>query len=640
MTSIQASKDLNAKPARAVKSVDGRMRKNVVFQGICVAATLLAISILIVLLLSILSQGIGALSLDFITSLNSSDPHQAGIWTSLFGTILICAICALSAIPLGVGTAVLIEEFKPKHPLLLKAHGIVDTNIRNLAGVPSIVYGILGVTVFATMFGVFGPIDSGRFAIGQDWYDQYVDATGTQLFVPVKNGEVPTVPLYAGPVGDPLKMEVWRREKDDQGRLIWNPVFVDTNFRTPAEILVDQDEERDGIQPLIDEKAPLLATLDVVDGQWLLKLSDEQSELIEFNSTKAGDHTQVRIGDTVRYAHFFDEGLNRLFYSEFMVMNVGKDSLALYGAPVTSFLTAKDSDAASSSPSIVLRSEFQPIKTEINKQLDAFKTVIRREMGDYLVSDENRKRFLKFPDGQEQATVETIVDEAMAQYPFKPATIEQLRPKLIEQMMALNGKSSGDVRTARTEFLDTASSAELLAQLDGKIINGQNPTRVDRKAWYHFSLPFGRGVLAGGLTLMLVILPIVIVASQEALRAVPGSYRQGALAMGATRWQAVSKTALPAAIPGICTGVILAISRAIGEAAPILVLGGTGFITSTPQNLMDKFSAMPMTIFQWTKEPEAYFKDIAAAGIIILLMVLLSFNAVAIYIRHRASKHH
>ena len=146
-------------------------------------------------------------------------------------------------------------------------------------------------------------------------------------------------------------------------------------------------------------------------------------------------------------------------------------------------------------------------------------------------------------------------------------------------------------------------------------------------------------VLAGGLTLMLVILPIVIVASQEALRAVPGSYRQGALALGSTKWQSVSKTALPAAIPGICTGTILAISRAIGEAAPILVLGGTGFITSPPRNLMDSFSAMPMTIFQWTKEPEAEYKTIAAAGIIVLLIVLLSFNALAIYIRQRSSKH-
>ena len=160
-------------PELQVRSTSGRMRNNAIFNGVCLTATLLALVILVVLLLSILSQGVGSLSFDFLTSLNSSDPHKAGIWTSLIGTLMICLICAITAIILGVGTAILIEEFKPRNRYLLWLHGIIDTNIRNLAGVPSIVYGILGVTAFATMFGVFGPMNSGNLSIGQTWYDQY-----------------------------------------------------------------------------------------------------------------------------------------------------------------------------------------------------------------------------------------------------------------------------------------------------------------------------------------------------------------------------------------------------------------------------------------------------------------------------------
>ena len=129
----------NPQPQHSVRSIEKRMRKNVVFNSICFAATLVALVILVVLLLSIFTQGVSSLSPRFLSSLNSSDPHKAGIWTSLFGTMVICLICALSAIPLGVGTAVLIEEFKPRNRYLLWLHGIIDTNIRNLAGVPSIV---------------------------------------------------------------------------------------------------------------------------------------------------------------------------------------------------------------------------------------------------------------------------------------------------------------------------------------------------------------------------------------------------------------------------------------------------------------------------------------------------------------------
>ncbi len=158
------------------------------------------------------------------------------------------------------------------------------------------------------------------------------------------------------------------------------------------------------------------------------------------------------------------------------------------------------------------------------------------------------------------------------------------------------------------------------------------------ESWYYFRLPFGSGVLTGGLALMLVILPMVVIASREALRAVPDSLREGALAAGATRWQMVSRMTLPAAMPGIMTGVILAISRAIGEAAPLIVVGGVVFVTFTPANLMDNFSAMPLQIFEWAKKPQADFAKVAATGIVVLLGILLVFNATAVFLRYKFQK--
>jgi len=156
--------------------------------------------------------------------------------------------------------------------------------------------------------------------------------------------------------------------------------------------------------------------------------------------------------------------------------------------------------------------------------------------------------------------------------------------------------------------------------------------------FYYIRFPFGRGVITGGLTLMLVVLPIVIVASQEALRSVPDSLRQGSLALGATRWQTIWNMSLPAAIPGIMTGSILAMSRAIGEAAPILIIAGIVYITFTPDHLMDDFTAMPLQIYDWAGRPQQEFHNVAAAGIVILLSILLSFNALAVFIRQKFQK--
>ncbi|MBL8747325.1 MAG: ABC transporter permease subunit [Phycisphaerae bacterium] len=166
------------------------------------------------------------------------------------------------------------------------------------------------------------------------------------------------------------------------------------------------------------------------------------------------------------------------------------------------------------------------------------------------------------------------------------------------------------------------------------------PLAVGREdSFFYLRIPLGGSVLAGALTLMLVILPVVIISSQEALRAVPRSLREGAFAAGATRWQVVSRMVLPSAIPGIMTGVILAMSRAIGEAAPLLVVGGFLFITFTPVNVMSDFAAMPLQIYQWASRPQPEFYSVAASGIIVLLTVLLAFNAAAILIRQKFQKH-
>lgn len=300
-----------------------RVFTNRMFVIECIAATSVSIVILLILLTAILTQGIEYLGLDFLRNSPSRKPGRAGIHPSLFGSIWVCVTCALFALPIGVGTAVLLEEFQPKHPFIRRLHQFIQLNITNLAGVPSIVYGIIGLTAFVQAFGLMG-----------------------------------------GPL---------------------NPLLT------------------------------------------------------------VGTH-------------------------------------------------------------------------------------------------EN---------------------------------------------------------------------------------------------WYYFQLPFGRGVLAGALTLMLVILPIVIISSQEALRAVPDSLREASLAMGATKLQTIGRITLPAATPGMMTGAILAMSRAIGEAAPILIIAGIVYITFTPIHLMDDFTAMPLQIYDWASRPQEDFHKVAASGILVLLGVLLSFNAAAVIIRQK-----
>ena len=157
-------------------------------------------------------------------------------------------------------------------------------------------------------------------------------------------------------------------------------------------------------------------------------------------------------------------------------------------------------------------------------------------------------------------------------------------------------------------------------------------------AWFGTPTDNGRTILSAGLTMGLLILPILIITAQEAVRAVPNSLRQAAYGLGATQWQTIWHHVLPAAMPGILTGTILSISRAMGETAPLVVVGASTYITADPSGPFSKFTTLPIQIYQWTSRPQDEFHSLAAAAIIVLLFVLLSLNAAAILLRNRFSR--
>lgn len=148
-------------------------------------------------------------------------------------------------------------------------------------------------------------------------------------------------------------------------------------------------------------------------------------------------------------------------------------------------------------------------------------------------------------------------------------------------------------------------------------------------------LHMGNSLIAGALTLALLIMPIIIVATREAIKAVPGSLREASYGMGATKWQTTSKVVIPSALGGILTGIILAISRAIGETAPLLVIGALVYVPFIPEGPTDQFTTLPIQIFNWTSRPQADFIINAAAGIIVLLLITFLLNGIAIYIRNK-----
>ncbi len=148
----------------------------------------------------------------------------------------------------------------------------------------------------------------------------------------------------------------------------------------------------------------------------------------------------------------------------------------------------------------------------------------------------------------------------------------------------------------------------------------------------------GRTLLSGALTMALLVLPLIIIPSQEAIRAVPRSLRQASLGLGATKWQTIRHHVLPSAFPGILTSTIIALSRAIGETAPLIVVGAFSFIAFNPTGPLSRFTALPIQIFGWTALPQAEFQHVAAAGIVVLLVVLLTLNSIALFLRNRFYK--
>lgn len=149
------------------------------------------------------------------------------------------------------------------------------------------------------------------------------------------------------------------------------------------------------------------------------------------------------------------------------------------------------------------------------------------------------------------------------------------------------------------------------------------------------ALALGNSVLSAGLTMSLLVLPVIIVAAQEAIRSVPKELREASYGMGATKWQTIIRVVLPASLPGIATGAILALSRAIGETAPLIVVGIPMFIAFLPKTVFDTFTVLPMQIYNWTSRPQEEFQFVAAAGIIVLLGMLILMNSIAVLIRNK-----
>jgi len=154
--------------------------------------------------------------------------------------------------------------------------------------------------------------------------------------------------------------------------------------------------------------------------------------------------------------------------------------------------------------------------------------------------------------------------------------------------------------------------------------------------WLEIQLPFHKSLLAGALTMTLLILPVVIITSREAIRSVPNTIREAAFGLGATKWQVVSKQVMPIAFPGIITGIILSLSRAIGETAPLIIMGAFTYVPFLPKSIWDQFTVMPIQIYNWITLPQTEFRvNLAAAGILVFLTILLSFNAVAVFLRKK-----
>ncbi|MFI4855722.1 MAG: ABC transporter permease subunit [Phycisphaerales bacterium JB065] len=464
---------------------------------------------------------------EFLGGSPSVDPRKAGFESPLVGTIWLLCVCALAAVPIGIGTAIFLEEFKPTSRLGLILHRIVATNIRNLAGVPSVVYGLIGLTVFARMFGLLGtPLDYQSF-------DVYNLKDGTQV-VGITTDIQSDVYTLNGPFIGESRLERTKYESISKFPTDGEVIQVTGTVEFTDDYEFQFETEQLG--------SFVLSPFDILSGEMI---DEDPFPPRPFEATFALEGQARYVVETVRDGRVF----------------VPRDMIA---------------DATQDIDKLRIRSHSFELKDG------------RRIVG----------KIPELSDG-------TITVRADLQSEPVTFTIDEVKERR-------NGK---------------------LAYSTKKMI-----TFLDEDHPLHIRLPMGASVLAGGLTLMLVILPVVIIASQEALRAVPDSLRQGALALGASKWQMVWTMTLPSSIPGIMTGCILAMSRAIGEAAPILIIGGVTFVTFTPDNLMSGFAAMPLQIYDWLRQPDLEFQRVAASGIIVLMTVLLAFNGIAIVIRQKLQR--
>lgn len=474
---------------REPRSDEGRKRSSNIFSVVCLLVSSLAIVILATLLISIFATGGSWLNWEFLTGVHrENNPEESGIGQAIIGSLVICSICALVALPIGVGTAIFLEEFQPRNKVLRFFHGLVQLNINNLAGVPSIVYGILGLTAFVYMFGAFNSIrvnDQPDFEVGATYFYQTKTLGGTYVSYPA----IPKLQPFL-PVNNP------REAFNEKGESVRLNVVSATDPESDYEIIKNRTIVR-GSKAELDE---------------------------------SGDNPVYKISAI--------DGTNLTFPAKPTCSRFAKilEPIEVVGPDGESFML-----------NVLSKSDPMPTDEEIKK----------------------RSVFADSPDPKRR------------------------------------------------------SSASIYRE----------------SSFFHFHLPFSKSVLSAGLTLALVILPIVIIASQEAIRGVPQTLREAAFGMGATRWQVVRGAVLPSAIPGIMTGAILAMSRAIGEAAPLLaVMGGVLGTSTRLGSLMDKTPVLPVTIFKWAGDENQGFENLSAAAIIVLLVFLLLMNSVAIFIRYRYEK--
>ena len=481
--------DLNPLDNRVHRSEAKRKLFSNWFSWICLLVSSFAIVVLITLLISIFVTGGSWLNLNFLFANHlENNPEESGIGQALFGSLIICSICGLFALPIGVGTAIFLEEFQPRNRWLRMFHGLVQLNINNLAGVPSIVYGILGLTAFVYMFGAFNSIkvnEQPSVEVGATYYYQTKTLGGDFVKFPAEAKLQPSVKIQSG------------------------KTVADTTGKTFQLNVVSVSESKE-----VSEKQKSQTVVRGVEAK--LETRDDKSVYVA--STMDGTEFSFPAKPT---------------YNPFAKILKPIDVTGFDGETFTLNVLSK-SDAVPTDETIKARSVF--------------------------ADSPNPKK-----------------------------------------------------RSSASIFRETS--------------------------FFHLHLPFSKSVLSAGLTLGLVILPIVIIASQEAIRGVPDSLREAAFGMGATRWQMVRGAVLPVATPGIMTGAILAMSRAIGEAAPLLaVMGGVLGTTNGLGSLMDKTPVLPVTIFKWAGDENAGFENLSAAAIIVLLVVLLLMNSIAIILRYRFEK--